>query len=150
MKRGAAGMETWLAIGLGAALAAIVACGGSTPRSQTVPGVARGGGGSRQRIDELAARIDADLARMNVPPPMLPLASDPRPTSVTPSNDPTCKRGATASCSDSCTLADSICDNARRICEIAVELGDDAYANTKCDGGRASCEAARGRCCGCE
>jgi hypothetical protein len=53
-------------------------------------------------------------------------------------------------CRDACRLSDSICDSSGRICRIAVDLGGgDAYANEKCAGGKASCEASRTKCCGC-
>ena len=64
--------------------------------------------------------------------------------------DPTCKVGASQTCTDSCNLSDSICKNADRICVLAKELGgSDAYANETCDRGNASCKASRERCCGC-
>ena len=65
-------------------------------------------------------------------------------------SDPTCKVGASQTCTDSCNLSDSICKNADRICVLAKELGGaDAYANETCDRGNASCKASRERCCGC-
>ena len=62
----------------------------------------------------------------------------------------TCKPAQTPVCTDSCTLKESICKNAASICRIASDLGGtDAYANDKCNGGTASCEAAKTRCCSC-
>ena len=53
-------------------------------------------------------------------------------------------------CSDSCILADHICDNAETICTIADELGqDDAQAQEKCTSAKASCREAKQRCCNC-
>ena len=141
-------MKTWVALAFGAILAAIVACG-SAGHSRIAP-MAQPGASPRQQIEQLDAQIAADLARLNVPPTIAPLSSDPIPASAhRPTSDPTCKVGASATCADSCTLADAICDNAGKICEIATSLGDDTYANTKCDSGKTSCAAARGRCCGC-
>jgi hypothetical protein len=56
---------------------------------------------------------------------------------------------AGAACGDVCTLADSICHNAERICDLADELDGDAWATRRCFAGRLSCERARERCCGC-
>jgi hypothetical protein len=56
----------------------------------------------------------------------------------------------TETCKDVCTLKDSICKNAGRICELASQLGGtDDNANDKCNQGNASCTAATQRCCGC-
>jgi hypothetical protein len=61
-----------------------------------------------------------------------------------------CKPAQTQTCTDSCKLKGSICENAGRICRIASDLGGgDAYANDKCNSGNASCEAAKQRCCSC-
>jgi hypothetical protein len=55
-----------------------------------------------------------------------------------------------ATCSDICSLADAICDNAESICGIADELGPaDAFAQEKCTSAKASCREAKQRCCGC-
>lgn len=52
-------------------------------------------------------------------------------------------------CTDSCTLADQICDNAEGICKIADELGKDDPAQEKCTSAKASCREAKQRCCDC-
>ncbi|MDB4961720.1 MAG: hypothetical protein JWP01_1719 [Myxococcales bacterium] len=55
-----------------------------------------------------------------------------------------------ATCSDICSLADAICDNAESICAIADKLGaGDAFAQEKCTSAKASCREAKQRCCGC-
>jgi hypothetical protein len=55
----------------------------------------------------------------------------------------------TDTCRDVCNLADAICDNAHRICEIARELDGDSWARDKCASAKASCKQARERCCEC-
>lgn len=51
-------------------------------------------------------------------------------------------------CSDVCTLADHICDNAESICILADELGkDDTWAQEKCASAKASCREAKKNCC---
>ncbi len=59
-------------------------------------------------------------------------------------------KGQRETCADVCDLADAICDNAESICAIAVELGDDAWAQDKCDSAKASCREGQQRCCTCD
>jgi hypothetical protein len=52
-------------------------------------------------------------------------------------------------CSDVCSLADAICDNAEQICILAGELGPhDTWAQDKCTSAKGSCRAAKKKCCG--
>jgi hypothetical protein len=55
----------------------------------------------------------------------------------------------TATCRDTCNIADAICDNAERICDIAGQLDGDAWAAEKCESAKASCKEATERCCDC-
>ncbi len=50
------------------------------------------------------------------------------------------------SCQDTCTLQASICENATSICSLAQQLDNDAWANEKCDSGKASCTLATEKC----
>jgi hypothetical protein len=157
----------WLGVLAGALCAIAIACGGSSKYAQSpaTSGAAAppmpGGGAGRAEIDELSRKIDADLAAMGVERPAAPMAACIRPpcaaealsTGVRPAHaaEPECRPGAGEVCRDSCQLSDSICDSSGRICRIASELGgDDAYANEKCASGKASCDAARTKCCGCQ
>jgi len=71
-------------------------------------------------------------------------------TAATAPEAPTCKPGKSDTCTQSCALKKSICENAGNICRIAAEIGgNDAYANEKCNSGAASCDAATKRCCNC-
>lgn len=142
---------------LGAAIAFAVACGAAKSGGSQPTTTAGSPGGAdasirRTELDELSAKIDADLAKLQIPrPPSVP-GVEPTPLStniVKPSADPTCKRSEATTCKESCDLGDSICGAAKRICEIAGELGNDTYANEKCASGKASCDAARERCCNC-
>jgi len=54
-----------------------------------------------------------------------------------------------ATCTDTCTLSDHICENAELICKIADELGQHDRAQEKCTSGKASCREAKQRCCNC-
>lgn len=152
-------MRVLLAVMTGAFVALAIACGGAPSASKA--SMTGGGmhGDPRAEIDRLDAQIAAEMERLGQPRPE-PAAgactADCAPQSMAAaatsakSEDPACKPAATATCSDACTLKQSICANAARICEIAAQLGGaDAYANDKCNRGTASCEAAKQRCCNC-
>ncbi|MEO8699509.1 MAG: hypothetical protein ABI867_05670 [Kofleriaceae bacterium] len=154
-------MKSLLGVLIGAVIAVIVvACGGAptksapprTPASMDAGVMSSGPQSARERIDQLDKQIDRAFAKWSEPRPpigeMTPTVASTN-VQVKPTADPECKPGASETCSDTCKLGDSICDNANEICKIAGELGDDAYANGKCTSGRASCEKARQRCCGC-
>ncbi|MBL4633310.1 MAG: hypothetical protein JKY56_05535 [Kofleriaceae bacterium] len=53
------------------------------------------------------------------------------------------------SCQDICRIQDAICDNAESICQLADELGDDEWAQDKCESSKASCEDAGDKCTDC-
>jgi hypothetical protein len=153
-------MRALLAVMLGAVIAAIVACGSSAPKNSTTthPPAAPDAGMSptampqqqRARIDELDRQIsEAFESWHEARPGTAGMQATVQATEVRPSSDPTCKPAQSETCSDSCKLGNSICDNATEICKIAAELGDDAYARDKCTSGQASCKKARERCCSC-
>jgi hypothetical protein len=152
-----------LAIVVGAGCAAIVACGAARSKAAMPPTAAMpgpGGNDAHARIDELDQAITTELANLNLPRPAAASASvctqppcdvQPLAVPVKPTTDPACKPGPSDHCKDSCRFADSICDNAGKICEIAGQLGgNDAYANEKCGSGKASCDAAGAACCSCQ
>jgi hypothetical protein len=146
---------------LGGVFAAIIACGGASHKSAMAPPgpmADMGHGNRRAEIDALDKAIDDEFAKRQVTRPVAPpntcvgaacpmVAS----TVVKPTADPTCHPATSDTCQDSCKFADSICENAGKICDIASQLGgNDAYANEKCGSGKASCDASRERCCGCQ
>jgi hypothetical protein len=139
----------------------VVACGAAKQSPSMAPSLATPapGGSPREQIDALDRAIEDELMKMGVrpsPPPDCVAGAScgstaPEPMTVTPAaEDPTCKPAASSTCKDSCTLSDSICSNADKICTIAKQLGGaDAYANEKCQRGKTSCETAHTRCCSC-
>lgn len=133
----------------------LVACGAAAHKSASPPSAVdaspAGMSPLRAELDELDRRIAADLAQLGLAAPTVEAGTAPVPAAniALPTADPTCKPSPSDTCKAQCTLGDSICTNAKRICEIAAELGDDSYANGKCTSGKASCDAARERCCGC-
>lgn len=157
--------ETFVALGAGVAIAAIVACGGGSYKTAAapttagpVPGVASD---PKARITELDSKINTEFAKLEAgprpdAPPSIAATLCPAPPcakvetlAVKPSDDPTCTHGDSQTCKDTCQIADAICDAATKICGIASEMNNDAWANEKCSSGNASCEKSRGKCCGC-
>jgi hypothetical protein len=113
------------------------------------------------QIAELSRSIETDRTTLHLPPPTpgtgrtaaVPMSSDIKPSvapvaPVEPTTQATC-HPASDTCTQSCTLSDSICGNAKRICEIANELPGDAWASNKCVEGNETCAAAKKRCCDC-
>lgn len=151
---------------VGACLALVVACAAgkssmsapqAAPTAEAMP-AGGGAGNARDQIVVLETQIDAEMTQLGLNPTPQPVcpdgtcsASAAEPMTVTPSaQDTTCKPGKSDTCTQACTLSDSICDNAGKICELAKELGgDDSFANKTCTRGKASCQASRTRCCGC-
>ena len=104
----------------------------------------------RAQIDELDRDITSRMDSAALPAPtgadveaVRPVTMDAAAKVCTPPPTPS------ASCDDACRLGDAICDDARRICDLAQQLPGDAWASGKCDSGKASCERARQRCCDC-
>lgn len=60
-----------------------------------------------------------------------------------------CARSLASTCTQSCALSDTICDNAKKICDLARELPGDRWAEQKCADGSATCDQARATCCAC-
>lgn len=153
----------------GACCALVIACAANkmspaaAPLSSS-PGTDGAGGppngmAPREEIEALDHEIEASLTSMGVrPTPPAACAATascsqavPQALALKPAaEDNTCKPGASDTCKDSCTLSDSICKNADRICVLAQQLGGaDAYANETCSRGNDSCKASRERCCAC-
>lgn len=162
-------MRALAGVGVGVVCAALIACASSKAGQSAAPAsamptteagappTAMGGGDLRAQIEELDQAIDGDLAdlMLSIPVPACVAAAScgavaPVPFVKKPTEDPACQPSPSDTCTDVCTLSDSICSNADRICKLATQLGGaDAYANEKCAKGNASCDAARERCCGC-
>jgi hypothetical protein len=140
----------------------VVACGGSMKSAAMAPVTPADASGATMpgdrhgEIDELAAQIDDALVKANVAPsePAACQASHSCtavPFDVKPRiEDATCKAPTTDTCTQSCTLSDSVCENAGKICKIAKQLGEqDGYANSKCQSANDSCKRTRESCCQC-
>lgn len=154
--------------GMGCAVLVACAAGGAKQSRVSAPPTAGAdasmmpqpnGSGEHAEIAQLDQAITDELTKRNLAVPadatcgpacdMGAIAMDTKPVQQDPRMQ-SCKPGASETCSDSCTLSDSICKNADRICTIAHQLGDhDAYANDKCVRGSQSCQASKQRCCSC-
>jgi hypothetical protein len=160
-------LSTVLALGLGVAIACIVACGGAGAKKAAMMPSADGGtmappsGPHDQRIADLDKQISDDFAKLDTGPrPVTQMKVCPTGQCVEPAvavvmkdvpkDDPTCKPGTGTVCTDTCKLANSICENAKKICDISKELPGDAWATGKCTDGETSCNTAHEKCCGCQ
>ena len=159
-------MKSFVAIVLGSLLAITIGCAAksksaATPPTSMAPEPAAGGVATPEsEIKLLDEQISDDMAKLSLtrptPPPLTCTGADcaqqmsGAAVAATAPRAPTCQPAKTQTCTDTCSLTDSICTNAGRICKLAADLGgNDAYANDKCSSGNASCEAARQRCCSC-
>lgn len=109
-------------------------------------------GDPRTEIEELSQAIEArraDLGLAEPPPVASPGPATPMAT-IPSSTDATCRPAKTERCTSSCTLSDSICKNAARICELASQLEGDAWAANKCTRAKQTCTAAHDTCCSCQ
>lgn len=106
------------------------------------------------QIDALAKQLDAERDRLGLPAPVPPPLAAATATSmsapVSSKTDPQCHPGASQTCQDSCGLSDAICDNAKKICDLAAQLPGDTWAAQQCEDGKATCDAAHAKCCGCQ
>lgn len=160
-----------LALSLSIALAALaVSCGGarkvtspSTAAPETSPATAPSDAAgtqtmpvedARAELERRVAELEQQRTTMQLPEPAIsssaasegatPMGSVPR------STDASCKPARTERCTSSCTLSDSICTNASRICELASQLPGDGWAATKCAQAKQTCESAHETCCSCQ
>jgi hypothetical protein len=139
---------------LGACCAIVIACSASMKQSATpAPQMAdhgqtaMPGSPQDQEIDRLAKEIETQRVELGLPQPSGAQAAHAMAASaITPTL--TCKP-TTDTCTQSCTLADSICSNAKKICDIAAQLDGDQWAATKCSDGNQTCQNAKTRCCEC-
>ncbi len=138
---------------------AMASCGASRQKEAAAPASAPEAGTAvmppspRAQIEDLDRLIDADRAQLGLDEPTDAMleGAPAAPMSVAPSSeDPTCRPAATDTCKTSCTLSDSICGNAEKICQLAQDMAGDDWAANKCAKANQTCEASRAKCCGCQ
>jgi hypothetical protein len=128
-----------------------IACGAAMKQSTPAPqAMSARPGDLHAQIDELDRDITSRMGSASVPAPTAAEVEAVRPVTMDAAAG-VCAPPPTpsASCDDVCRLGDAICDDARRICDLAEQLPGDAWAAGKCDGGKASCARAKQRCCDC-
>ena len=139
-----------------ALVAGVVACGGAKAPMAVKPEQTGAkplpSEDPRTQIDQLEADIAAARDTLGLAEPSeseLP-GTQAVPLSKPPYlQDGTCKPAKNDTCTKSCTLSDSICGNADKICKLAVEINDDP-ARGKCVKANKTCELSRKKCCGCQ
>jgi hypothetical protein len=141
----------------------VAACGGAKPAAMQAPTAApesaQTGGAevmppsAHDQIEALDAEITASRSKLALDEPteQAIMGAPMEPRGAMPSTQDTkCHPAQTETCKTSCTLSDSICSNANKICEIAKTLGSDNWALNKCAKANTTCEASKGKCCGCQ
>jgi hypothetical protein len=125
-------------------------------REQQVPQVMRSD--PHDEITQLDQQIEQERVTMGLGDRVTPMATCPdcpvapvEPFAVRPSStELTCRPASNDGCRDICTISDSICINADKICSIAQQLAGDKWAADKCSTSKTTCEAAHAKCCGCQ
>ncbi|HTR51526.1 MAG TPA: hypothetical protein VMJ10_12510 [Kofleriaceae bacterium] len=107
---------------------------------------------SHAQIEQLAQQIDDARAKLALaePPASTAITATPMSTPVSSTTDDKCHPAPSQTCTDTCTLADAICGNAQKICDIAVQLAGDGWAAQKCDSAKHTCDDAHAKCCACQ
>ena len=128
----------------------VIACASNVPQKASVaPRAPR----SHDEIQRLSNEIETQRAQMALPEPspVAPMAVQATPMTNPPSShDASCTHGTSQTCTDSCTLSDDICLNAKKICDLAHDLPGDDWAAGKCQRGQETCDAAHAKCCACQ
>jgi len=145
----------------GALCALAIACASSQkagmapPPASVTPSAEMGRGTPKEQIQELDRQIAQAREQMGLgaqgpmPAPMAPACvGEACPSAQQMSAD--CHPGASETCTSSCNFKESICTNAKKICELAGQLPGDQWATDRCNAGQASCKEATDRCCKCQ
>jgi hypothetical protein len=135
-------------VALGACAALAIACGAAIQAKPEAPRAAKTmdagrPGGDHAQIQQLADDIRSREQAAGLPPNTEPYDAH--------RGEGVCSVSSTSeTCVDACNLGDAICDDAKKICDLADQLPGDAWASERCDAGKASCQRARERCCDCK
>jgi hypothetical protein len=108
---------------------------------------------AREEIQALDDQNTAALAELKLeePQPAMIESSAATPMgAISPQSDPKCRPAQTEQCTTSCTLSNSVCSNADKICTLAKDMVGDTWASNKCKRANVMCEAAHKKCCSCQ
>ena len=161
-------MRMWFAAAFCVVLAVACAAGGAKQsKSVAAPESVAAGGAApsaphevdptptaagHSEIQTLADAIERERVEGSFAAPTpIQLQSPATPMAQAPSStDATCKPAKTERCSSSCKLSDSICSNAKKICDLAKDMIGDDWAAKQCTKANATCETANTTCCNCQ
>lgn len=137
-------MKRWL-------LCLIAGCSSAArPMATTAPAMAPTSRDPHAEIERLSAQIDQQRSQMALPAPMAASAVEPMSVPITSHTDNQCHPAQTQTCTDSCSISDSICDNAKKICDLANDLAGDTWAADKCSSATQTCKSSHEKCCACQ
>ena len=144
---------------------ALAACGGSKQSAMApAPEATQATGGGAEQImpasphdqiqkldDEITASVGQPQLKLEEPVPgQIEQASTQPMGKITAEDDPKCKPAKNDTCKTSCTLSNSVCSNADKICTLAKSMAGDNWALNKCARANLMCEASHKKCCGCQ
>jgi len=137
----------------GALCAVVIACAAGGHKSAMAPPAAAPdsmvrGSDAHSQIEQLSQEIDQQRTKLGVMPQATAMGEPPPP--LPPGEDAQCHPAPSDTCRDSCTVSDSICGNAKKICELAGQLAGDPWAEGKCKDAKQTCKSAHDTCCGCQ
>jgi hypothetical protein len=145
-----------LGVVAGALCALVIACAagqksaGAPPPTAVAPSAEMGRRSPEHvQIDQYEREINDARQKMGLGPQPIPVPMGPPSPQPAEMSTMECHPAASETCSNSCTFKDSICTNATKICDLAKQLPNDAWASDKCNAGTASCKEATERCCAC-
>jgi hypothetical protein len=154
-------MKSLVAVLAAGLMAVVVACAGAGHKAAMAP--ASGGQAPQapmapmspeaQQIDTWANEIERDRQTMGLEAPheaSVPHAAVAMSSPLTVQSDAACHPAKTDTCTQSCTLSDSICNNSAKICDLASKMAGDDWAAKKCGTARETCEAGHKKCCDCQ
>ncbi len=140
------------ALVLGALCAIVVACAASHKAGMapppTAPASMGGGNDAHAQIEQLSREIEQQRTKLGVVPQAMAMGEVPLAPLST--EDAQCHPAPSETCRDSCTVSDSICGNAKKICDLAGQLAGDPWAEGKCKDAKQTCKGAHDTCCGCQ
>lgn len=117
---------------------------GAAPEAMTRPVMT-----PHDEIEQLSQQIDAKRNQMSLPAIESHAMAEPAPIPPPSGEDPSCHPAANDTCQQSCVLSNDICANAKKICDLAQQLPNDAWADGKCKDATATCSSAHEKCCNC-